>query len=868
MTPTANRGPDGERAQSGPASGSTQDAADHTLRRIVELASVLHLLAEAAPDEFLDATARALDAAHGNPDCLRVLSDAKAGPSSDAGWYGLRRALETLAWSPEPGHLALIAESLLTITAFGHDELADKARGCLVSLFLPPLPQTGLSTEARNAALAGLCDRIRSGRALGADKRRAALWGCLWDLAPHRSGATPNATPEIRAWPAVAEPSALEDRASATDQVIERLLDMVTYFASNAPESEHLIDMFWPLDEGGRFMRLPPESRSEVLAVVEEAAGRGDLDRSLLSDRLRSFIRLHRQFPNAFWTLEPDELARVEQAADRIGDDDPATAGAWLFESLWPELGAEDLRDEPSAEDALVAERRREAAARAFAHDGLTGVRRLAERAHRKSENFRWRDAASLSSPVPFVGRALAEAALAGELSWTDAETALLDHLDATLGGWLAETPPSAASDGTQHGEAADGPGPDSDVAPQHLAAHGYFAHRIASLLDDGANPTAWLAGLKAAHRIGSKSLARLLNALHVFPVTWDVAAALGPSVEESYWSQFNPRFHPLDGRLAVLMAQRLLRAGRSGAAVEAIAASRRQISDEVAPHVVDIAVQALESYVDDEAERQEQRFKTGIRELLDWLGTQPSVTEAGLDDPLRVRLERLQLALEDRPGRLGKQLLMHERLVRRPVFFVGLLRSMFSNPQDPTDGKFDTHGHPDGADAVPQIAADKAWTLLHYWKRIPGDRSDGHVEIDRLRSWVLDALHGLGRSGLLPIGSQYIGRMLAKAHADPEDDSGIVPPPAVRDILEELHNADVERGLVSGILELRGVHWRGAMDGGEAERALHRRYSDQAQAIGGRWPRAAQVLRHVAASYDSRGRQNDVWSEQFARGS
>ena len=859
---------DREREHSGPASDSTQDAVAHTLRRIVELARVLHLLAEAAPDEFLDATIPALDAAQGNPDCLRALSDAKAGPSSDAGWYGLRRAFETLAWSPEPSHLPLIAESLLTITAFGHDELADKAHGCLVSLFLPPLPQTGLSTEARNAVLAGLCDRIRSGRALGAGEHRAALWGCLWDLAPHGSGAAPNATPEVRAWPAVAEPPALEDRAPATDQVIARLLDMVACFASNASESEHLIDMFWPLDEGGRFMRLPPESRSEVLAVVEETAGRGDLDRSLLSDRLWSFIRLHRQFPNAFWTLEPDELARVEQAADRIGDDDPATAGAWLFESLWPELGADDLGDEPSAEDALVAERRREAAARAFADDGLTGVRRLAERAHHNSQNFPWQDAASLSSPVPFVGRALAEAALAGDLSWTDTETALLDHLDATLGVWLAEAQPLAASDDTRHGETADGPGPESDVGPQHLAAHGYFAHRIASLLDDGANPTAWLAGLKAAHRIGSDSLARLLNTLHVFPITWDIAAALGPSVEESYWSQFNPRFHPVDERLAVLMAQRLLRAGRSGAAVEALAASRRQISDEVAPHVVDIAVQALESYVDDEAERQGRRFKTGVRELLDWLSTQPLITEGGLDDPLRMRLERLQLALEDRPGRLGDRLLMHERLVLRPAFFVGLLRSMFSNPQDPTDGEFDAHGHPDGADAVPQIARDKAWALLHYWKRIPGDRGDGHIEIDRLRSWVLDALQGLGRSGLLPIGSQYIGRMLAKAPADPADDAGTVLPPPIRDLLEELHRADVERGLVLGILDQRGVHSRGVMDGGKAERALHRRYSDQAQTIGSRWPRAAQVLRHVAASYDSRGRENDVWSEQFARGS
>ena len=125
------------------ALGQIERAVRRTLQRIVDLADVLPLLAEAAPDEFLEAIARALQRAREAPDCLQVLNKGSAGPSSDAGWYGLSHALETLAWSPESGHLALVSDVLLTIAAIGNDDLAAKAHGCLVSLFRPWLPQSG-----------------------------------------------------------------------------------------------------------------------------------------------------------------------------------------------------------------------------------------------------------------------------------------------------------------------------------------------------------------------------------------------------------------------------------------------------------------------------------------------------------------------------------------------------------------------------------------------------------------------------------------------------------------------------------------------------------------------------------------------------
>lgn len=851
------------------------DGAIHrAIRRIVDLGEVLPLLAEAAPDEFLEALGNALAGARAAPEDLLALTEGSTGPSSDTGWYGLQHASEALAWSPEPSHLALVAESLLTLASVGNHDLAAKAHDCLVSLFWPRLPQTGLSTDRRNAVLAGLASRVQNSQAVGINDGRSALWRVLWDLAPHRAGGSPNAAPEVREWPAILEPAPHDDYASATRQVIALLLDMISYFASSATEAERLVDMFWPHDEGGWFMRLSPAARARALAMVEETAHRGDLDRSLLGDRLRSFIRLHHQFADAFWTLDPDGLAMVEEVAEKIGVGDPATTGAWLFESIWPDVDAAEHEDDPRAQEALVAAHRRAAVAQAWADDELDGALRLAVRAHNNSQDSPWQDAASMNSPVPFAGRALAEAAIAGELQWTGTRTALLEHLDTALGEWLASSEVQTSAGTAQSADASDESVPDDNAVPRYLVAHGYLARRTALLLSDEENPTTWLAAIAAAHRIDSEPLARLLNTLDEFPLAWEVAAALGESVEKRYWAQFSPRLHQRDGSLTVAMARRLLLAGRSGTAIEAIAASRAKLPEGGASEVADIALQALESYASEDTVHQERRYRISIRQVLGWLSDQMPLDDVNLDDPRQVRLARLELTLDDVPGNRGRAPLVHAWLERDPRFFVDLIAGMYapvdeSRLDDPVESV-----ETDAAAALATAASSKAWAVLHYWKRIPGLSDDGTVDSSIMLDWISRTLELLAKRELLSLGSGYIGEMLAKAPAESSDEHGIVPPPAVRDVLEalrasriETRASDIEHGLARGISNLRGVHWRSLPDGGKAERELADRYRSQADIVGDRWPRTARVLRLVADSYDSHGRMHDIQSEQFARG-
>lgn len=857
------------------APGQDESAVRPVIQRIIDLAGVLPLLAEAAPDELLDAIADVLELAKATPNCLRPLNEGSVGPSSDAGWHGLRRTMEVLAWSPEPSHLALVAESLLKISASGNGGLGGEAHNCLVSLFRPWLPQTGLTTDRRNAVLAGLCNRLLSDEAFGASKRRAALWRCLWDLASLQPTGSPNAGPEIREWPVVVRPAIHEDEVAATDRVISLLLEMAEFFASSEFECDRLSDIFCPLDGDARLVRLTPDARKRALEIVGDTSARGALDTSLLGNRMRSFVRLHRHYPDAFWSLGSDELERIEHMADRWGDSDPAILGAWLFESVWPEVDAAGLEDETGAQEMLVAAQRRAAVARVWADDALEGVLRLAVRAHDNSHHFPWRDSASPNPLVPFVGRALAEAALAGELQWTGANGALLEHLDTTLGEWLADAEVQTSADVAQSAESDGESALSSDaVVPRYLVAHGYFARRVALLLDDGQDPTAWLKGITVAHRVNSEAVARLLTTLRESPLVWEVSASLGADVEAAYWMCFPPLPTGLDTALTVVAARRLLGVGRPDAAVELLAYKHFEAGDseEAASgdnsEMVELALRALEVLADAADPSQVvQRLRFRVEELLDWLSHQLPLTEQNLYDPHQLRLACLILLLDTALGGRGRPPLLHTRLSLDPSFFAEVVAGMYSHTGDCESNDFDHDVQAKTAKRLLALAAGKAWTILHYWERVPGEREDGTVDAARLRDWVLGVLEKFEELNLSDLGYQNIGQMLAKAPADPDDECGVVPPPAIRDLLEELRNSEIEHGLAIGISNLRGVHSRGLMDGGRDERELADRYREQADIVGDRWPRTARVLRLIADSYDSRGRMHDLQSERFARG-
>ena len=118
----------------------------------------------------------------------------------------------------------------------------------------------------------------------------------------------------------------------------------------------------------------------------------------------------------------------------------------------------------------------------------------------------------------------------------------------------------------------------------------------------------------------------------------------------------------------------------------------------------------------------------------------------------------------------------------------------------------------------------------------------------------ALRLLTALGRFGY-----PTSGRVLRYV---PDDPDGVWPSRVVRDLVERIESPDLEKGLVLGLRNSRGVTSRGLTDGGEQERALQARYLTYAEQVGGRWPRTAALLRRIARGYADEARRHDAEAE------
>ncbi len=189
--------------------------ADSTGKLWQSLSDVLPLLAEAAPDAFLDAVRR--DSAGEQPLLGRMFTDRDeeallwGGSSTHT---GLLWALETLCWSEDYSVVALEAlMRLAEIDPGGRvgDRPLDSARRVL----LPWMPQTSASLKRRMEVLNGILSR-----------HEAKGWELLLSLVPTRhSFALGNSRPRFRDWAPELKSMSDEERWTAVEEITTRALE-------------------------------------------------------------------------------------------------------------------------------------------------------------------------------------------------------------------------------------------------------------------------------------------------------------------------------------------------------------------------------------------------------------------------------------------------------------------------------------------------------------------------------------------------------------------------------------------------------------------------------------------------------------------
>jgi len=285
--------------------------ADETGHLWASLSDVLPLLAEAAPNAFLEAVE---DGLSGQCPLLQLFSGVNHRNMlfSRTLHTGLLWALENLAWSPAHlGHAALLLARLTRLAPLD-TRIGNRPEVSLREIFLLWLPHTAAPLDRRLLVL----DAVRK-------REPDVAWRLLVHLLPrfHDIG-HPTHAPRWRDWKPDTEVGAVNlDWLRAIPAIVERLLADV---GSDGRRWHDLIEGL-----GG----LPTDMRDLVIERLcgVDPATFDEPGRSEVRAALRAMISQHRQFSSADWAMPAEQVDRLAEAYRRFEPDDIAKRVAPLF---------------------------------------------------------------------------------------------------------------------------------------------------------------------------------------------------------------------------------------------------------------------------------------------------------------------------------------------------------------------------------------------------------------------------------------------------------------------------------------------------------------------------------------------------------
>jgi hypothetical protein len=333
----------------------TRANADDSGRLWRSLSDVLPLLAEAAPDDFLDGVDLGLSA---DPPLLTAMfGDAtdSRGWSSSSAHTGLLWALETLCWSPR--YLVGAADALAQLAQIDPGgRLTNRPPDSLRRVFLPWRPCTAALPERRLTVLAGLAER-----------HPAVAFPLLVSLLPVPADtAHPTAAPRFRDWRPDTEAVTLVENLRMIAGVVDLVLGMLR---EEPARWVGILDRLHglPRDQLDRFL--------DGLDLVTPDALPDQVRRRLWNE-VTDLTARHRQFAEAPGAFPDELLRRFEGIADRLEPSGGVTLQVRLFD--WhPDLPGTDKQDY-DAYSAALRQAQGAAVAEALATGGLEALLALA----------------------------------------------------------------------------------------------------------------------------------------------------------------------------------------------------------------------------------------------------------------------------------------------------------------------------------------------------------------------------------------------------------------------------------------------------------------------------------------------------------
>lgn len=392
--------------------GANADSSGQTWR---SLADELPLLAEAAPEAFLDAVHDDLD--RDEPLLVTMFQDGDQSfwLYSSSPHTGLLRALETLCWSPEL--LLEASRALARLEAVDPGgRLSNRPLESLQKVFVAWIRHTSAPLDLKVRALDQICRHLPD-----------VGWRLVLALWPsHHATAFPPSAPRFHDW----KPESRGVPITEWVEYIGHLVRLSIELAGRDPER-------WG-EMTTRLGPLPPAERDRLLDALDAFADPDSLaaeERLALWERLHKEVSRHQAFFSAERSMDDGPLSRMQALADRLEPTANVERFGYLFD--WhPDLPDIDLNDH-DAYDKKLLELRTQAVNDTLESAAVEGLRDLAERSPAPSE-LGW-----------VVGAVAAEELTPELLTWLDSERRSVREVAATWalrrlqeGGvpWLCET--------------------------------------------------------------------------------------------------------------------------------------------------------------------------------------------------------------------------------------------------------------------------------------------------------------------------------------------------------------------------------------------------------------------------------------------
>lgn len=274
------------------------------------LNSLLPILAEAAPEEFLSAVENALSIEPCPFD--KLFSQEGNGLTGSNYLTGLLWALEELAWD----EIYLVRVCVVLGELASHDpggNWTNRSSNSLTTILLPWLPQTVASISKRKVAVQTLCKEWPD-----------IAWKLIINLLPNQHQMSTGSHKPV--WRNIIP----EDWEKDVTQ--DEYWQQITFYAeiavSLASQNTARLNEF--IDH---FDNLPQPSFDHLLEALssEAISGLPEEERLPFWDKLTKLISRHRYFSEEDWAFDEDVLSLIEVVADKLAPSNPLNLYQHLF---------------------------------------------------------------------------------------------------------------------------------------------------------------------------------------------------------------------------------------------------------------------------------------------------------------------------------------------------------------------------------------------------------------------------------------------------------------------------------------------------------------------------------------------------------